>query len=115
MKGPFVVFGSSCRTPNQTIYCIGLKKRLFLDDATILDQRDQSRVAGHIFGLWRDPTVDASASMIYSDWTNRTIIKGSEVFMEDLIRPSQIYVHQPYRGPSKYNIFSMTQKKVYTI
>ena len=41
--------------------------------------------------------------MIYSDWKNRTIVKGSEVFMEDLIRPSQIYIQQPYRGPSKTN------------
>ena len=71
----------------------------FLGDATVLDQRDVSGKAGHIFGLWGDPT--RSSAMIYGDWVNRTVIKDYEVFMKDLVRPSQIYIQKPYRGPSK--------------
>ena len=67
---------------------------------TILDQRNVNQTADHIYGLWKDPTTD-SASMIFSDWKKRTVMKGSETLMKDLIRPSQLYIQKPYRGPSK--------------
>ena len=75
-----------------------------------MDQRDESNNAGHIFGLWRDPTVESYASMIYTDWSNRTIIRGSEIFLQDLIRPSQIYIHKPYRGPSNNALVNYLEK-----